>query len=185
MSKPPLFFIVIIGLIIVAASFRFMQQRREKADNDMAPLQQKLVVVSNKREKPINDRRSRQQEVTPAGTSMRYEASFKPQSGGMEQTFRLDAQQYHALTVGDKGTLSYKGVDFNSASCIPCISTVKISATLTKIFSGRGKGCTRLRIKNPQTQSINKRPILISITFSLCFALIQPISHLTRHFFPM
>ena len=112
MSKPPLFFIVIIGLIVVAASFRFMQQRREKADNDMAPLQQKLV--SNKREKPINDRRSRQQEVTPAGTSMRYEASFKPQSGGMEQTFRLDAQQYHALTVGDKGTLSYKGTRFVS-----------------------------------------------------------------------
>lgn len=113
MSKPPLFFIVIIGLIVVAASFRFMQQRREKADNDMAPLQQKLVV-SNKREKPINDRRSRQQEVTPAGASMRYEASFKPQSGGMEQTFRLDAQQYHALTVGDKGTLSYKGTRFVS-----------------------------------------------------------------------
>ena len=67
MSKPPLFFIVIIGLIIVAA-----------------------------------------------GTSMRYEASFKPQSGGMEQTFRLDAQQYHALTVGDKGTLSYKGTRFVS-----------------------------------------------------------------------
>lgn len=85
-----------------------------KADNDMAPLQQKLVVVSNKREKPINDRRSRQQEVTPAGTSMRYEASFKPQSGGMEQTFRLEAQQYHALTVGDKGTLSYKGTRFVS-----------------------------------------------------------------------
>ncbi|EEW3722483.1 DUF2500 domain-containing protein [Escherichia coli] len=113
MSKPPLFFIVIIGLIVVAASFRFMQQRREKADNDMAPLQQKLVV-SNKREKPINDRRSRQQEVTPACTSMRYEASFKPQSGGMEQTFRLEAQQYHALTVGDKGTLSYKGTRFVS-----------------------------------------------------------------------
>ena len=49
MSKPPLFFIVIIGLIIVAASFRFMQQRREKADNDMAPLQQKLVVVRKNR----------------------------------------------------------------------------------------------------------------------------------------
>lgn len=72
------------------------------------------MVVSNKREKPINDRRSRQQEVTPAGTSMRYEVSFKPQSGGMEQTFRLDAQQYHALTVGDKGTLSYKGTRFVS-----------------------------------------------------------------------
>ena len=112
MSKPPLFFIVIIILIVAAASFRFVQQRREKADNDAAPLVQKQVVVSNKREKPLNDRRSRQQEVSPAGTSMRYEASFKPQNGGLEQTFRLDAQQYHALTVGDKGTLSYKGSRF-------------------------------------------------------------------------
>ena len=112
MSKPPLFFIVITVLIVVAASFRFVQQRREKADNDTAPLEQKQVVVSNKREKPLNDRRSRQQEVSPAGTSMRYEVSFKPQSGGFEQTFRLDAQQYHALTVGDKGTLSYKGSRF-------------------------------------------------------------------------
>lgn len=87
MSKPPLFFIVIIVLIVVAASFRFVQQRREKADNDAAPLVQKQVVVSNKREKPLNDRRSRQQEVTPAGTSMRYEASFKPLSGEWSRRF--------------------------------------------------------------------------------------------------
>ncbi|EMG0108525.1 DUF2500 domain-containing protein [Salmonella enterica] len=112
MSKPPLFFIIIIALIVVAASFRFVQQRREKAANEAAPLQQKLVVVSNKREKPVNDRRSRQQEVSPAGTSMRYEASFKLLNGGLEKTFRLQAQQYHALTVGDQGTLSYKGTRF-------------------------------------------------------------------------
>ncbi|EBQ2613322.1 DUF2500 domain-containing protein [Salmonella enterica] len=112
MSKPPLFFIIIIALIVVAASFRFVQQRREKAANEAAPLQQKLVVGSNKREKPVNDRRSRQQEVSPAGTSMRYEVSFKPLNGGLEKTFRLQAQQYHALTVGDQGTLSYKGTRF-------------------------------------------------------------------------
>ncbi|TGC94620.1 DUF2500 domain-containing protein [Salmonella enterica subsp. enterica serovar Wilhelmsburg] len=112
MSKPPLFFIIIIALIVVAASFRFVQQRREKAANEAAPLQQKLVVVSNNREKPVNDRRSRQQEVSPAGTSMRYEVSFKPLNGGLEKTFRLQAQQYHALTVGDQGTLSYKGTRF-------------------------------------------------------------------------
>mgnify|MGYP005872683541 CR=1 FL=1 len=112
MSKPPLFFIVIIVLIVVAASFRFVQQRREKADNDAAPLVQKQVVVSNKREKPLNDRRSRQQEVSPAGTSMRYEASFRPENGGLEVVFRLDAPQYHALSVGDRGMLSYKGTAF-------------------------------------------------------------------------
>ncbi|VEA43013.1 putative inner membrane protein [Salmonella enterica subsp. enterica] len=72
-------------LIVVAASFRFVQQRREKAANEAAPLQQKQVVVSNKREKPVNDRRSRQQEVSPAGTSMRYEVSFKPLNGGLEK----------------------------------------------------------------------------------------------------
>ena len=112
MSKPPLFFIIIIALIVVAASFRFVQQRREKAANEAAPLQQKQVVVSSKREKPVNDRRSRQQEVSPAGTSMRYEVSFKPLNGGLEKTFRLQAQQYHALTVGDQGTLSCKGTRF-------------------------------------------------------------------------
>ncbi|EQB2170647.1 DUF2500 domain-containing protein [Salmonella enterica] len=112
MSKPPLFFIIIIALIVVAASFRFVQQRREKAANEAAPLQQKQVVVSSKREKPVNDRRSRQQEVSPAGTSMRYEISFKPLNGGLEKTFRLQAQQYHALTVGDQGTLNYKGTRF-------------------------------------------------------------------------
>ncbi|EEA1854372.1 DUF2500 family protein [Salmonella enterica] len=112
MSKPPLFFIIIIALIVVAASFRFVQQRREKAANEAAPLQQNQVVVSNKREKPVNDRRSRQQEVIPAGTSMSYEVSFKPLNGGLEKTFRLQAQQYHALTVGEQGTLSYKGTRF-------------------------------------------------------------------------
>ena len=119
MSKPPLFFIVIIVLIVVAASFRFVQQRREKADNDTAPLVQKQVVVSNKREKPLNDRRSRQQQVTPAGTAMRYEASFKPEYGGLEITFRLDEARYHQLTVGDKGMLSYKGSRFEAFSVEP------------------------------------------------------------------
>lgn len=106
------FFIIVVAIIVIAASFRFVQQRREKADNDAAPLMQKRVEVTNKREKPLNDRRSRQQQVTPAGTAMRYEASFKPETGGLEMTFRLEAQQYHQLTVGDKGTLSYKGTRF-------------------------------------------------------------------------
>ncbi|HBL6079402.1 DUF2500 domain-containing protein [Enterobacter hormaechei subsp. xiangfangensis] len=112
MSKMPLFFIIVVAIIVIAVSFRFVQQRREKADNDAAPLMQKRVVVTNKREKPLNDRRSRQQQVTPAGTTMRYEASFKPETGGLEMTFRLEAQQYHQLTVGEKGTLSYKGSRF-------------------------------------------------------------------------
>ncbi|MFV0261787.1 MAG: DUF2500 domain-containing protein [Kluyvera sp.] len=117
MSKMPLFFIVVVAIIVVAASFRYVQQRREKMDNDAAPLMQKRVVVSNKREKVLNDRRSRQQTVAPAGSEMRYDVSFKPEQGGLEVSFRVEAAQYHQLTVGDKGTLSYKGsrfVEFNA-----------------------------------------------------------------------
>ena len=101
MSKVPLFFMVAVAIIAVAASYRYVQQRREKMDNDAAPLLQKRVVVSNKREN-----------VTPAGSEMRYEASFRPESGGLEVVFRLQAPQYHALSVGDKGVLSYKGSRF-------------------------------------------------------------------------
>lgn len=117
MSKMPLFFIVVVAVIVIAASFRYVQQRREKMDNDAAPLMQKQVVVSNKREKVLNDRRSRQQTVAPAGSEMRYDVSFKPEQGGLEVSFRVEAALYHQLTVGDKGTLSYKGsrfVDFKA-----------------------------------------------------------------------
>lgn len=117
MSKMPLFFVAVVAVIVIAASFRYVQQRREKMDNDAAPLMQKQAVVSNKREKVLNDRRSRQQSVAPAGSEMRYDVSFKPQQGGLEMSFRVEAEQYHQLTVGDKGTLSFKGsrfVDFKA-----------------------------------------------------------------------
>ncbi len=112
MSKPPIFFIAIIVLIVVAASFRFMHQRRQNAENDAAPLSQKNVIVATKRETPANERRSRQRDVTPAGDPMRYEVWFRPQAGGMEMKMRVTGAQYHEVSVGDKGTLRYKGTRF-------------------------------------------------------------------------
>lgn len=47
MSKMPLFFVLVVAVIVVAASFRYVQQRREKQANDAAPLLQKRVFVSN------------------------------------------------------------------------------------------------------------------------------------------
>lgn len=114
MSKPPVFIIAIIVLIVVAASFRYLHQRRQNMENDAAPLSVKKVVVATKREKPLNDRRSRQREVIPAEDSMRYEIWFAPQSGGMEMKMRVTAAEYNQVTVGDKGQLSYKGTRFVS-----------------------------------------------------------------------
>ncbi|ELN2737296.1 TPA: DUF2500 domain-containing protein [Pluralibacter gergoviae] len=112
MGKVPPFLVIIVVIIAVAASYRFVQQRRERAENRAAPQLETRVEVSNKREKVLNDRRSRQQMTTPAGSTVRYEASFRPLSGGAAMTFRLSEAQYHRLTVGDRGTLSYRGSQF-------------------------------------------------------------------------
>lgn len=138
----PLFFVLVVAVIVVAASFRYVQQRREKQANDAAPLLQKRVIVSNKREKVINDRRSRQRTVTPAGSEMRYEASFRPENGGLEVVFRLDAPQYHALSVGDRGMLSYKGTAFVAFTPDPEPFSGLFSAS-PSVFSARRRAQTR------------------------------------------
>lgn len=112
MSKMPLFFIAVVAIIVVAASLRFVQQRRQNAENDAAPVMEKNVLVATKREAPTHDRRSRQREVTPVEDTMRYEVWFRPQSGGLELKMRVTAQAYHAISVGDRGTLQYQGTRF-------------------------------------------------------------------------
>lgn len=112
MNKPPLLLVAVIAVIVVAASFRFVQQRRERADNDVAPQQETLVEITAKREQPVTERRSRQRMVTPPEDMLRYEASVRALSGGWTSTFRLSATQYHALAVGERGTLRYQGTRF-------------------------------------------------------------------------
>ena len=112
MSKMPLFFIAVVAVIVVAASFRFVQQRRQNAENDAAPMMERSVLVATKREMPTTDRRSRQRQVTPVEDTMRYEVWFRPQSGGLELKMRVTAEQYHSMSVGDAGTLQYKGTRF-------------------------------------------------------------------------
>ncbi|MBK4715295.1 MULTISPECIES: DUF2500 domain-containing protein [Tenebrionibacter/Tenebrionicola group] len=109
MNKPPFFFIVIVALIVVLASFRFMHQRRVEAENDAQPLASRSVAVAAKRETPANDRRSRQREVTGVEDSMRYEVQFRPLNGGALMRFRVSAAQYHALSVGQRGSVRYRG----------------------------------------------------------------------------
>ncbi|NDJ55935.1 DUF2500 domain-containing protein [Enterobacteriaceae bacterium 4M9] len=112
MSKAPLFFIVIMALIVILASFRFLQQRRIEAINDAQPLMSRSVTVAAKREVPANDRLSRQREVMPVEDVLHYEVRFRPVSGGTVMRFSVNAAQYHALTQGEAGTLQYRGTRY-------------------------------------------------------------------------
>ncbi len=116
MNKMPLFFIIIIALIVVLASFRYLHQRRQNALNDAAPLQTLQAVVEEKSQTPASDRRSRQRQVTPPEDTLRYEVSFRPQQGGEALRFRVSATQYQQLTPGQAGTLQYRGTRFEGFS---------------------------------------------------------------------
>lgn len=109
MGKIPFFFIVIIAVIITLASFRYFAQRRDAAQHALMPLVNCRVAVIAKREVPVSDRRSRQRQVTPVEDMLRYDVDFDPTDGGAVLTFRLSAAQYRKLSVGDTGTLRYRG----------------------------------------------------------------------------
>lgn len=113
MSKPPLIFVVIVAVIVVFAAQRFMQQRRQNAINDAAPLSTQQVEVSAKREFPAPNRRSRQREVI-AGEDMRYEVYFQPIMGGSELKFVVPEKTYHQIDKGARGSLSTQGTRFVS-----------------------------------------------------------------------
>ncbi|BDH44215.1 hypothetical protein TUM12370_02590 [Salmonella enterica subsp. enterica serovar Choleraesuis] len=111
MSKPPLFFIVIVAVIVVLAAVRFMHQRGEAQAMQLSPVSQVAADVVALRERPGQDRRSRQQEVIPAGTIMHYEADFALRDGA-KLTFRISEAQYRALEQGMSGTLVFQGTHF-------------------------------------------------------------------------
>ncbi|MBJ3815654.1 DUF2500 domain-containing protein [Shimwellia pseudoproteus] len=114
MNKVPLFFVIIVAIIAVAACSRLIQQRKQAQANDSAPVRHYPAVVVAKRESPVSDRRSHQQMVNPAGSAMRYEVSFRPLSSGSGdgdnlQTYRVNMAQYRHITVGETGTLRVQG----------------------------------------------------------------------------
>ncbi|MEA1063053.1 DUF2500 domain-containing protein [Erwinia sp. HR93] len=113
MSKIPVFFIIIIGLIIVTASFRFLHQRRQEAENDRAPLLSQAATVIETREAPAQGSRSRQQQVVPAGASMRYSAAFRL-TDGRELQFRVSRPQFQQLKEGATGTLFWRGTRYET-----------------------------------------------------------------------
>lgn len=111
MSKPPLIFVIVVVVIAVLATQRYMQKRRQDEVNDASPVRTLRVEVEAKREFPAPDRRSRQREVI-AGEEMRYEVSFRPLSGGDNWVFALPQKTYNAMGNGMQGELRVQGTRF-------------------------------------------------------------------------
>ncbi|MFU9136578.1 DUF2500 domain-containing protein [Erwinia tasmaniensis] len=113
--KPPLIFIIILAVIAVMATRQFIRRRREVAVNDASPVRALPVMVKEKREVPVPNRRSRQRETIPV-EAMRYEAWFRPLNGAGDFKLVLQAGDFHQIDRGVKGELKVKGTRFISFS---------------------------------------------------------------------
>ncbi|MFI8416206.1 DUF2500 domain-containing protein [Serratia sp. NPDC078593] len=118
MSKPPLWFIAVVALIVVLATQRYFSQRKQEAENDRASVRSTPVIVSEKRAFPASNNRSRQREHI-VNEAMRYEIVFRPQRGGDEIVVRLKQPQYQQIEPGAQGTLEMQGTRFISFTDTP------------------------------------------------------------------
>lgn len=93
MSKTGLFGIAVLIIIVVSATYRFIEQRKQRISDDNSPIKQYHVEVINKEDIPANARLSRDNDVLGPETIYYYHV-----------TFRLITAPYHDLTLRVKKT---------------------------------------------------------------------------------
>lgn len=111
MNKSVIFVITII-IIIMLATKRFFDQRRQDVINDNSPIISYQVEVIDKIDYPYPNMRSRQREVVTPET-FRYEIYFQRLSASeVIKIFLKKEKEYNAIKKGDRGTLYMQGTRF-------------------------------------------------------------------------
>ncbi|WGM01348.1 DUF2500 domain-containing protein [Arsenophonus nasoniae] len=111
MNKSVIFVITIITIIMLATK-RFFDQRRQNVINDNSPIFSYPVEVIDKKDYPYPNMRSRQREVVTPET-FRYEIYFQRLStSDVIKIFVKEQREYNAIKKGDRGTLYMQGTEF-------------------------------------------------------------------------
>ncbi|PAV04129.1 hypothetical protein CBG25_07605 [Arsenophonus sp. ENCA] len=105
-------FVITIIIIIMLATKRFFDQRRQDVINDNSPIISYQVEVIDKKDYPYPNMRSRQREVVTPET-FRYEIYFQRLSASeVIKIFLKKENEYNAIKKGDRGTLYMQGTRF-------------------------------------------------------------------------
>ncbi|HGJ5873726.1 MAG TPA: DUF2500 domain-containing protein [Arsenophonus apicola] len=111
MNKSVIFVITII-IIIMLATKRFFDQRRQNVINDNSPIISYQVEIIDKKDYPYPNMRSRQREVVIPET-FRYEIYFRRLSTSeVIKIFVKTEKEYNVIKKVDKGTLYIQGTRF-------------------------------------------------------------------------
>lgn len=93
-------FVITIIIIIMLATKRFFDQRRQDVINDNSPIISYQVEVIDKKDYPYPNMRSRQREVVTPGT-FRYEIYFQRLSASeVIKIFLKKEKEYNAIKKG-------------------------------------------------------------------------------------
>lgn len=105
-------FLITIIIIIMLATKRFFDQRRQDVINDNSPIISYQVEVIDKKDYPYPNMRSRQLEVVTPET-FRYEIYFQRLSASeVIKIFLKKEKEYNAIKKGDRGTRYMQGTRF-------------------------------------------------------------------------
>ncbi|OAT49103.1 putative receptor [Proteus hauseri ATCC 700826] len=113
MNKAGMIGIAVLIIIIASATYRFLEQRKQRMSDDNAPVKLYMVEVVKKQTLPANDRRSRENDVNGPETVYYYQVTFRLTTDSRNDLIlRVDKATYDNIEPEMKGRLFMQGSRF-------------------------------------------------------------------------
>ncbi|WP_208730469.1 DUF2500 family protein [Proteus hauseri] len=113
MNKAGMIGIAVLIIIIASATYRFLEQRKQRMSDDNAPVKLYMVEVVKKQTLPANDRRSRENDVNGPETVYYYQVTFRLTTDSRNDLLlRVDKATYDNIEPEMKGRLFMQGSRF-------------------------------------------------------------------------
>ncbi|MEQ4922522.1 DUF2500 family protein [Proteus hauseri] len=113
MNKAGMIGIAVLIIIIASATYRFLEQRKQRVSDDNAPVKLYMVEVIEKKTVPANDRRSRENDVNGPETVYYYQVTFRLTTDSRNDlVLRVDKTTYDNIEPEIKGRLFMQGSRF-------------------------------------------------------------------------
>lgn len=113
MNKAAILGIAVLIIIIVSATYRFFEQRKQRISDDNSPVVLYMVEVIDKKEILANERRSRENDVNGPETTHYYQVTFRLTTDEHKDlVLKIDKSSYQEMELEMKGRLFMQGSRF-------------------------------------------------------------------------
>lgn len=113
MNKAGIIGIAVLIIIIASATYRFFEQKKQRVNDDNAPVKLYMVEVIDKKEIPTNNRLSRDNDINGPETVYYYQVTFRLTTDDRKDLIlRVDKESYINIEPEMKGRLFMQGSRF-------------------------------------------------------------------------